>query len=208
MMIAKLTAPHRPGDSHLRTEDGGGQDDGQDVDGRAGIEKGTCRTEPRPHAVDAGEEGQDGAGADRQDRPGDRGDPVGERLVGLGPEVLHHRRLADENPHRPGNEEGRHQAEQHMLLRVPLDQVQRFPEGVFHPPARLQPVDRQPVAGREDGEDRSERFPFLFPVHSDILGLTMAFWRNSQGLAQKKWPRKPNSYPQISQIEPNQNPVF
>ena len=59
--------PHRPGNAQLRPENAGRENNGQDIDGRPGVEKGGGRAQARSHFVDAGKERQNGAGTDRQD---------------------------------------------------------------------------------------------------------------------------------------------
>jgi hypothetical protein len=41
-------------------------------------------------------------------------------------EVLHHRVLADKHADGPGDEKGRDEAQQHMLARIPLGQLEGF----------------------------------------------------------------------------------
>ena len=106
--------------AELPAQHAGRQHDGQHVDCRAGVQEGDGRAEPRPAHVDAAEERQDRAGADRQDRARDRGHAVGQRLVSLRAEVLHHGVLADEDADGPRDEEGRHEAQQDVLARIPL----------------------------------------------------------------------------------------
>ena len=110
----------RPRHAQLPAQHPRRQHDRQHVDRRAGVEERDGRAEPRAAHVDAAEEGQHRAGADGQDRAGDRRHAVGQGLVRLRPEVLHHRVLADEHADGAGDEERGHQAEQHMLPRVPL----------------------------------------------------------------------------------------
>ena len=117
------------GDADLQAENTGGEDDGEDIDGRSGVEKGGGGSQAGAHLVDAGKERQDGTGADGQDRSGDGSDAIGEHLVGAGAEVLHNGGLADKNGDGPGDEESRHQAEQDVLTGVPFDQVQGFVDG-------------------------------------------------------------------------------
>jgi len=158
------TQQHRadgPGRSHLRSQDPRRQDDGQDIDRRSGIEEGRSRTKARAHPVNAGKERQDGAGADGKDGAGDRGHTIGQDLVCLRAEIAHHRGLADEHADRPGDEEGRHEAEQHMLLGVPLDQV----EGLEDRIVESSRADRQVIAAEKDGDNEQQYLPLVFPVH-------------------------------------------
>ena len=45
-------------DAELESEDVGGQDDGQDIDGGTGIEECASGSEPSAHAPDSGEQGE------------------------------------------------------------------------------------------------------------------------------------------------------
>ena len=58
---------HGACNAQLPAQHAGGQHDGQHVDGRPGIEEGDGRAEARAAHIDAPEERQDGAGADRED---------------------------------------------------------------------------------------------------------------------------------------------
>ena len=100
----------RPSNAELQAQNPGGQDDRQDVDRRAGVEKCRRRAQARAHLVDAGKQGQHRTRAHRQNRSRDRSDAIGEELVGPGAEILHDRSLADENADGPGDEERRDQA--------------------------------------------------------------------------------------------------
>jgi hypothetical protein len=116
-----------------------GHDDGQDVDGRAGVEERRGRAKPCPAHPDAAEQRQHRAGTHRQDRPGDRSHSVSHRLVRLGPQVAHDGRLVDERADGSGDEQRRDQAKEDMLLRVPFGQLEAFLEGVVeagHPTGR------------------------------------------------------------------------
>ena len=83
MTTLKATAPTARAMPSLQAQDAGRQDDGQHVDGRAGVEERGGRPQPRAHALDAREQRQHGAGADRQDRARDRRHAVGQHLVRL-----------------------------------------------------------------------------------------------------------------------------
>ena len=159
------TQQHRadgPGRTHFRPQDSRRQDDGQDVDGRPGIEEGRSRTEARAHPVDAGEERQDGAGTDGEDGAGDRGHAIGQDFVGLGAQVFHHRGLADEDADRPGDEKGRDQTEQDMLLGIPFDQMEGLEDGIV----KTDGTDRQIITGQKNTNYQQEILPLIFPVHT------------------------------------------
>ena len=158
---------HGTGDAHFRSEHPGGEDDGQDIDCRTGIEKGRGRSESRAPEIDTGKQRQHGTGTDRQNGARDRGHPIGQDLVGLGTQVLHDRSLADKDTDGPGDEKGRHQTENHMLLRVPLDQVKGFQNCVIE----ALRADRQIVAAEKYGHDKRERFPLILPVHAIVLSI-------------------------------------
>ena len=61
----------------------------------------------RTSLVDAGEKGQDGATANRQDRPRDGSHRIGQQLFSVGPEIFYDCPLADENSYDTRNEKGR-----------------------------------------------------------------------------------------------------
>ena len=54
-------------DPEVQTQNAGRKKNGHDVDGRTGIQKRTCGTEPGTHGVDSCKHGQNAAGADSQD---------------------------------------------------------------------------------------------------------------------------------------------
>ena len=151
----------RAGDAHLEAEDPGGERDGQHVDGGAGVQEGSCRADARSHAVDAGEQRQHGARAYGENGAGNRCDPVGQHRVRLRAQVLHHRGLAHEHPDPARDEECRHEAQQHVLPRVPLHQLEGFAQRVVEP----RDAEGKPVRGGEQGEDAEERLPFLLQFH-------------------------------------------
>ena len=132
----------RPGDAQLRPEHTGRQNDGQHIDRRAGIQKRGCRTDARAHFVDSAEERQHRAGAHGQHRAGNRRHAVGQHLVRPRTKVFHHRRLTDKHGDGTGDEERRHQAQQHMFAGVPARQGQGFDHcGIEPPGSHRQPVD-------------------------------------------------------------------
>ena len=137
------------GDTQLEAQHPGGEDDRQHVDGRSRVEKSGRRPETGAALVDAGEERQHRAGADRQDGARHRGHRVGHELARDGAQVLHDRALADEDADGAGDEEGRHQAEQHVLLGVPLEELQPLAHGGHEsarcPPARTSRRQRPPA---------------------------------------------------------------
>jgi hypothetical protein len=158
---AEQDRAHRPGDADLDAENPGGHDDGQDVDGRAGIKEGDGRPQTGAALPDSGEKRQHRAGAHRQDGPGDGGNAVGKDLVGAGPEVFHDRRLGHEAGDGPCDEKGRHQAEQHVLLGIPLGQRQRRDDRLLEAAA----FKRQPEENEEGDDDGAHRLPDGFPVY-------------------------------------------
>ena len=142
----------RTGDAEAGTEDARGEDDGQHVDGRARVEERRRRAEPGAALVDAGEERQHRARADRQDGARDGGHRVRHPLAGARAQVAQHRRLADEQPDGPGDEERRHQAEQHVLARVPVAEDEALAHRVPQPRA----VHGQEPEQGEGAEDEPE----------------------------------------------------
>jgi hypothetical protein len=153
------------GNAQLRPEDTRSQHDGQNVDGRSRIEKGRGRAQAGAHAIDTREQGQNGTGADRQNRPGHRSDPIGQHLVGPGAEIFHDRGLADENPYRAGNEKGRHQAQQDMLAGIILQQVEGFPDRILQALTAFEKIHRQVIAGQKYRHHGGQRLPLLGPFH-------------------------------------------
>jgi len=141
-----------PGDAQFQAEDAGCKNDGQHIYSGPRIEKRRRRA------------------ANRQNRPGNTGDPVSDDLVGLGPEIFHHRGLADEDRDRPGNEKGRHQTKHNMFARIPPDQMERLANGVVEAAGS----DRQIEAGKEDDDNRGELLPFLF--HNLLSDEVMAMY--------------------------------
>jgi hypothetical protein len=97
----------------------------------------------------------------RQYGAGDGGDGVGQHLVRARAQVLHDRRLADEDRDRAGDEERGNQTQQHVLACVPLEQMQRFEHGAVEPGAS----HRQSENGRERRHPEHEPFPLTPPVH-------------------------------------------
>ena len=110
--------PHRARNAEFKPEYPCREDDGEHVDRGTGVEEGRSGAEPGAPHVDAGEEGKHRARADREYRTGDRGHGVGDPLLRLRSQVLHHRLLAHEDRDGPRDEERGDQAEQHVLPRV------------------------------------------------------------------------------------------
>jgi len=157
--------------AQFQAENAGGEDDGQNVDRRPGVEERCGWPKARAHMIDPGKERQHRAGADRQDRARNRGDPVGQPLVRFRAEVFHHRLLADKDADRPGYKKGRHQAEQHMLARVPFDQVKGLHDRVVEPFA----ADGHIVQKKKCADDPEQSLELFFPVHGLLLPLQGSF---------------------------------
>jgi len=112
--------------------------------------------------VDPGKQGQNRAGTDSKDRPGDRGNAVSNDLSRAGTEVLDHARLADEDRDCPGDEERRNQAEEDMLPRVLLQHQKRL-----HPRATNDRIgERDQVRAEKYGKDPTEDLHFLRYLHA------------------------------------------
>ena len=137
---AEGNRPHRSGQAHLEAQHPGGEDDGQHVDGRSGVEERRGGAQPGAALVDPREEGQHGAGAHRQDGARDRRHRVGHRPVCPGPQVAQHRLLGHEHRDGPGDEERRYQAEEHVLPGVFVEHRQGL---------RRRPLDPGRVGGEE-----------------------------------------------------------
>jgi hypothetical protein len=110
------------GNTQLHAEHPSGEDDGQHVDGGAGVEERGRGPQPRSAHVDACEQWQHRAGAHGEDAARHRGDSVCNHLVGPRAEVLHDGALAHEHPDGAGDEERGHETQQHVLAGVPADQ--------------------------------------------------------------------------------------
>ena len=152
----------------LRPQDAGGENDGQDVNGRPRVEKGNGRPQPGATLPDAGEKGQHRAGAYRQDGAGHAGHTIGDYLVGTGTQVFHHRSLGNEYRYGTGDKKSRDQTEQDMLLGIPLGQGQ----GLDHRMGKTSAVNGQKKKQQEAGDDQRQWFPDALPV--DLAG----FWLN------------------------------
>ncbi len=77
-------SPHGAGHTDIRPQDACGEDDGQHIDRRTGVEKSDGRSQAGAALPDAGKQRQHRTGTDGQDRAGNAGHPVGEHLAGAG----------------------------------------------------------------------------------------------------------------------------
>ncbi|VTR65834.1 hypothetical protein DESC_370203 [Desulfosarcina cetonica] len=153
-------SPHGAGHTDIRPQDACGEDDGQHIDRRTGVEKSDGRSQAGAALPDAGKQRQHRTGTDGQDRAGNAGHPVGEHLAGAGAQVFHHRALGDEDRHPSGNEERRHQAEQDMFLGIPFGQGQ----GLDHRMAETGVIHGQEEEEQKTADDHGKRFPDRLPV--------------------------------------------
>ncbi len=156
--------PHRAGDPHLHPQDARGQDDGEHVDGRAGVEKRAGRAESRSHAIDPREEGEHGARAHGEDGARHRGDGIRHELVRPRAEVAHHRTLAQEHTDRARDQERGDEAEEHVFPRVGLGEEQGLADGVGDSGG----VDGKEEERQEDGGDEQEGPDFLHRAHTTV----------------------------------------
>ena len=150
---AEQDSTHGAGNSHLRTQDAGRKNDGQDIDGRARVEEGDRRSEACPARVDAREKRKHRTGADGQDRARHRGHTVGQHLVRACSEVFEDRGLRHEHADGSRDEEGRNQTKKHVLPGIPANQGQ----GLEDRSLKARPLDRQKV-GCEEGEQDVDEF--------------------------------------------------
>jgi len=93
----------------------------QDVDGRPDKEKGDGRPQPGPPgplSVDAGKEGQDSAGTDRQNKAAHGRHRIGYPFGRLLAQEACDGFFGDQRRHRAGDEKGRYQAEQNVSRQI------------------------------------------------------------------------------------------
>ena len=170
MTTLNTTAPAARARPSWSAQDLGGHDDGEHVDGRAGVEECGGRTEPRTHPVDAREQRQHRARAHGENRSRDRSDTVREWLGCSGPQIAHHGRLGDERCDRACDPERGQQAQHDVLSCVPLRQFECFAHCAVEP--RL-PTGRK-VDGREDSGQETEDLQLMSCAGSRVR-VVMAF---------------------------------
>jgi hypothetical protein len=116
---------------------------------------------------------------------------IGDKLGRCRTQVFHHTFLANEDAYRAGDEEGWNEAEQHMLLRVPLHQVERFHDRVV----KSGVPHRNVIAGEKNPGDNYQRLPFVTPIGYEpavfqcLDQITRRTWRllsDSLGLYDRK----------------------
>ncbi len=155
------------GQAELRTEHPRGQDYGQHVDCRTGVQKGRGRTKPGTHSVNSREQRQNGARAYGQNGSRTGCHAISQNLVGRRSEIFHHRGLADENTNGSGNEKCGHKTEQHMLLGVPFHQMKGFQYGVVKARHSYGKIKENQKTAYYD----CQRLPLFFPIHDNLLHL-------------------------------------
>jgi len=88
--------------------------DCQDVAGRREEQERDRRPDARALAVDAGEQRDDRARADREHAAGERGGRIGDALGGVAPQIARDRFLRHQRRQGPRDEERRDQAQEHV----------------------------------------------------------------------------------------------
>ena len=125
----KTDCTERASHTELRPQHLGRDHDCHDVDSRSRVQECDRCAQTGAPLVDAAEQRQHRAGADRQQRTRNGAHTQCDRLGSLWSEVAQYRALADKDGHGARDDESGQQAENDMLPRVPMRQVDRLEHG-------------------------------------------------------------------------------